>query len=83
MKILVHKFLIALLGASLVSGCASMPRKRFLIGGAIGGAGGATAGALLSPNAESRGLNALVFGLVGTVAGAVIGLLIRDDAEEP
>jgi hypothetical protein len=44
---------------------------------------GSVSGAVLSPNSESRGLNALVFGLVGAVSGGVLGLLLHDDAEIP
>ncbi len=75
--------LTALLSASLVSGCAMAPRKRILMGVSIGGAGGAVGGAVFSPNSESRGLNTLVFGLVGAVVGGLVGLLIHDDSEIP
>ena len=75
--------LIILISTNIFLGCSSIPRKRFLIGGTLGGITGATAGTLLSPNSESRGLNALVFGLVGIVAGGVLGLLIHDDSEVP
>lgn len=78
-----QKILIILVGASLVSSCATAPRKRFLIGAGVGGATGTVGGALFSPNSESRGLNALVFGLVGAIVGGVTGLLIHDDAEIP
>lgn len=83
MKKLPRIILILLLSASVISGCASAPRKRFMIGAAIGGAGGAAGGALLSPNSESRGLNTLVFGLVGLIVGGLAGLLIHDDGEIP
>ena len=38
----------------------------------LGGIAGATGGALFSPNAESRPLNALVFGAVGALTGALL-----------
>ena len=53
-------------------------RGRFLFGAAGGAAVGAGSATLLSPNPESRGLNALVFGLVGALAGGVISLLFKD-----
>jgi hypothetical protein len=39
----------------------------------MGGITGAVGGAALSPNSESRGLNALVFGLAGALIGGLIG----------
>lgn len=83
MKFFIKNILIILLSLTLFTSCAIAPRKRFLIGAAIGGTGGAVSGAVLSPNAESRTLNALVFGLVGTLLGGLTALLIHDDSEVP
>ena len=76
-------FTILIVLVAFSSGCASAPRKRFMIGAGIGGAAGGISGAVFSPNDESRGLNALVFGLVGAVVGGLIGLFIHDDSEVP
>lgn len=52
---------------------------RFLIGAGAGAAVGGGTATLLSPNPESRGLNALVFGLVGAIAGgAAAAFLFKD-----
>lgn len=65
---------VLILGAFL-SSCASIePKENAILWGAgVGGASGAIGGSLLSPNDESRGLNALVFGLTGAIVGAFIG----------
>lgn len=45
-----------------------------------GGLAGATAGAALSPNEESRGANAAVFGIIGAGVAALTGYaLYKDD----
>lgn len=63
-------------GALTLPGCASLPpRERLLIGMGTGAAVGAGGGAALSPNSESRGLNALVFGLAGALTGGIAALL--------
>lgn len=67
----------------LSSGCATAPRKRFLIGAGIGGVAGTVGGAVFSPNSESRGLNSLVFGLTGALIGGLGSLFFHDDAEIP
>lgn len=79
MKRLISLTLILL----FLTACATNPRKRFLYGAAIGGGTGVVGGAVLSPNSESRGVNTLVFGLVGAVAGAAFALFSRDDSEIP
>lgn|GEM_PF-1634499 len=56
-------------GISL-SSCATVSGKsRILAGVTLGGAMGAGGGVALSPNDESRALNALVFGLLGGLIG--------------
>ena len=71
-----------LLTSLLITGCAT-GRGRFLVGAGIGASlcgGGAAA---FSPNRESVGMNALVFGLVGALAGGALGLLTYDDGKIP
>ena len=59
-----------------LSGCATLnQRERVMVGALGGGSAGAIAGSVLSPNDESRGLNALVFGLSGALGGALIAML--------
>ena len=63
-----------------VSSCATTSPVRFGVGAGIGAlvvGGGAVA---LSPNSESRPLNALVFGLTGALIGGLSSLLIHPDA---
>lgn len=67
---------------TLLSGCAT-PRGRFLVGSGIGAVAVGGTAIALSPNAESRGMNALVFGLVGALVGGLVGLFIKDDGEVP
>jgi len=57
-----------------IAGCATTS-GRFSIGAALGGGVGAVGGAALSPNDESRPINALVFGLLGALAGGTLGIL--------
>ncbi len=60
----------------IASGCATLnQRERLTVGVAGGAALGAAAGSLLSPNSESQGLNALVFGLSGALTGGLVALL--------
>jgi len=63
-------------------GC-STPRGRFLLGATTGGLCVGGAAVALSPNQESRGMNALVFGLVGALSGGALALLLSDDAKIP
>ena len=48
--------------------------SHFLLGAAAGALAGGTGGVLLSPNAESRPLNGLVFGLTGALVGGLLTL---------
>lgn len=67
---------------SLLSSCATA-KGRFLVGAGLGGAAGSGAGVYFSPNQESKGMNALVFGLIGALTGGIIGLLAFDDGRLP
>lgn len=70
------KVTILLLAAS----CSSLPkRSQVLIATSAGAGVGATSGYMLSPNRESQGLNALVFGLVGALVGGIGAILFGDD----
>ncbi len=51
-------------------------RTRFLIGAGVGGSVGAMGGISLSPNKESKGLNALIFGIGGALLGGTVSLLM-------
>lgn len=63
---------------NLVS-CSTM-KKTIIYSSLAGGMTGATAGALLSPNEESKGANAAVFGLIGAGVAALAGYaLYKDD----
>lgn len=63
----------------LMGSCSSM-KKTLIYSAMAGGATGATAGAVLSPNKESRGANAAVFGLLGAGVAALTGYaLYKDD----
>jgi hypothetical protein len=60
---------VMLWGISLTS-CASLSGKNHTFAGvALGGALGAGGGVALSPNDESRAINAIVFGLLGGLIG--------------
>lgn len=62
-----------------VTSCSTM-QKTLIYSSLAGGVTGATAGAILSPNKESRGANAAVFGLVGVGLAALAGYaLYKDD----
>lgn len=60
---------------AFLSSCATTTskRSRMMTAAGIGGTAGSVGGALFSPNRESRGLNTLVFGLVGALLGGLIG----------
>lgn len=66
---------IATARAALVEPERDSPMKRWVGGSLLGGAVGAGAGAIASPNAPSRGTNAIVFGLTGALAGAFLSVL--------
>ena len=65
--------------ALLLASCSSM-KKTVVYSSLTGGFAGATTGALLSPNPESRGANMAIFGVVGAGLSALAGYaLYRDD----
>ncbi len=67
---------VTLITVWLVTSCASVTGQKRVVAGALsGGAVGAGSGAILSPNEESRGMNALVFGLSGALIGGTIAIL--------
>ena len=73
-----------LLGTLTLSSCASLRGNgRIFLGAAAAGSVGAVGGAIFSPNFESRGLNALVFGLTGALAGGVIAALTNPPPAPP
>lgn len=62
-----------------ITSCSTM-KKTLIYSSLAGGATGATAGAMLSPNAESQGANAAIFGLIGAGIAALAGYaLYKDD----
>ena len=66
----------------LTTSCASLhSRQRLAFGVGLGASIGATGGAALSPNEESRPLNSLVFGLSGALLGGVLALLTDREPE--
>lgn len=68
--------LCLILVASICTGCASVSgRDRTLWGVGLGAGVGAAGGAAFSPNRESQGINALVFGLAGALVGGVTAIL--------
>lgn len=65
------------------SGCATNTlnlKQRVAIASGVGAAAGGIGGAVFSPNAESRGTNALVFGLAGALVGGTIRLMLEPEA---
>ena len=60
--------------------CSTLSPKAWVVGAALaGGAAGSTAGTVLSPNDDSRVLNALVFGLSSALVGGGIALWATPD----
>lgn len=78
-----RKAMATALLVALATGCTTSPRMRMFIGAGGGAAAGAAGGAILSPNSESRGLNTLVFGLMGALAGGLGALLLGHEDEIP
>jgi hypothetical protein len=78
-----HKVSTIALLIALTTGCATSPRKRMFIGAGAGAGMGAVGGAILSPNSESRGLNTLIFGVIGALAGGLGALLMSQEDEIP
>ena len=67
----------ALLLALLVS-CSTL-KKTITYSSLNGGMAGASAGLLLSPDKESRGVNAAIFGLIGAGIAALAGYSLYED----
>ena len=64
------------------SSCSSLKKSLTsgaLIGGLVGGAGGA----IFSPDESSGPKNAYMFGVIGAVAGAGLAYLLHDDPNKP
>ena len=78
-----RKTIAAILLIAQVTACATSPRKRMFIGVGAGAAVGAAGGAILSPNSESRGLNTLIFSIIGALAGGLGALLLSHEDEIP
>lgn len=74
----------ALVSATIFSGCATLtgPKRTFTFS-AASAAAGAIGGAVLSPDKENQGLNALIFGLAGALVGGVSGMLTDRDLKAP
>ncbi|MCM0604482.1 MAG: hypothetical protein KA715_00155 [Xanthomonadaceae bacterium] len=76
------KFFISALMIFALSSCSTLSLKeRVLIGSGIGAATGAIGGSALSPNSESQGLNALIFGLSGAIVGGAASLIFTDNKD--
>lgn len=73
------KSYLILILCGVVTSCSTM-KKTIIYSSLAGGMTGATAGVLLSPNKESKGANAAVFGLIGAGIAALAGYaLYKDD----
>lgn len=76
------RYSIVLLMSVAFTSCSTLSLKeRVLVGTGIGAAIGAIGGAALSPNSESQGLNALIFGLSGAVVGGAAALIFTDNKD--
>lgn len=64
--------------AFLSSSCANL-RETLTYSAVIGGASGSLAGYALSPDKESRGGNAAIFGVVGAAVAAAVGYSLYED----
>ena len=71
--------LLIIVGACfLLSSCSSM-KKTILYSSLSGGLAGAASGYALSPDKESRGANAAIFGVLGAGLTALIGYALFED----
>lgn len=62
-----------------MTGCSSL-KKSIIYGSMIGSLTGMVSGVMLSPNKESQGANAAIFGLIGaSVSGLASYALYQDD----
>ncbi|MBT4789937.1 MAG: hypothetical protein HON90_00070 [Halobacteriovoraceae bacterium] len=69
---------ILLLATSLLNSCSTL-RKTIVYSSLSGALAGASTGYLLSPDEESRGANAAVFGIVGAGISALVGYSLYED----
>lgn len=72
------KMLWLLLLCFYLTSCSSL-KKTIIYSSLAGGMAGATAGAMLSPNKDSQGANAAVFGLIGAGVAALTGYALYQD----
>ena len=70
--------IIILAGLLVFSSCSSM-KKTIIYSALAGGLVGASAGAILSPDVESRGANAAIFGLIGAGVATLTGYALYQD----
>lgn len=64
------------------SSCSSL-RKSLASGALIGGIVGGSGGAIFSPDQDSQSKNAYMFGVIGAAAGAGLAYLLYDDPARP
>lgn len=76
----INKIVVLLLITGL-AGCSSL-KKQMFYSAAFSGIVGGVAGSMLSPNKESRKMNAVVWGAAGAAGGAVLGKVFWEDAPE-
>lgn len=79
------KSLASVVAFLMLASCASSNRNRdFVFSVSAGAAVGAGSGAALSPNAESRPWNAVIFGLTGALVGGALNYLLsnKEPAED-
>ncbi|PIP93482.1 MAG: hypothetical protein COW00_14650 [Bdellovibrio sp. CG12_big_fil_rev_8_21_14_0_65_39_13] len=69
---------MAILVMMTLCGCSSL-KKTIIYSSLAGAMTGATAGVLLSPDRESRGANAVVFGVLGAGIAAITGYALFED----
>lgn len=73
------QYLLIIISLSLFTSCSSM-KKTIIYSSLTGALAGASAGTALSPNPESRGANAAVFGAIGAGVAALTGYaLYKED----
>jgi hypothetical protein len=73
-----EKLVIIAMLCLFLSSCSSM-KKTIIYSSLSGGLAGATAGYALSPDKESQGANAAIFGVVGAGLSALIGYALFED----
>jgi len=73
-----EKLIIFMMFCMFLSSCSSM-KKTIIYSSLSGGLAGATAGYALSPDKESQGANAAIFGVIGAGISALIGYALFED----